>query len=32
MKGNTKQMMKLEELHKLGSEFKLNSWPDSSVG
>ena len=24
--------MKLEQLHKVGSESELNTWPDSSVG
>ena len=32
MKFNTEQTMKLEYLYKVGSEFDLNSWPDSSVG
>ena len=32
MKSNTEQKIKLEQLHKVGSECKLNSWQDSSVG
>ena len=32
MKLDTEQTMKLELLYKVGSEWKLNSWPDSSVG
>ena len=24
--------MKLEELFKVGSDYELNSWPDSSIG
>ena len=32
MKLDTEQTMKLEELYKVGSECKLNWWPDSSVG
>ena len=31
MKSDTEQKMKLEVLYKVGSECKLNSWPDSSV-
>ena len=26
---DTEQTMKLEQLYKVGSEFELNSWPDS---
>ena len=29
---DTEQTMKLEQLCKVGSEYELNSWPDSSVG
>ena len=32
MEVDTEQTMKLEWLYKVGSEFELNSWPDSSVG
>ena len=32
IKSDTEQTMKLEFLYKVGSEGKLNSWPDSSVG
>ena len=32
MKSDTEQMMKLEQLYKIGPECELNSWPDSSVG
>ena len=32
MKSDTEQTIKLEWLYKVGSECKLNSWPDSSVG
>ena len=32
IKLDTEQTMKLELLHKVGSECELNSWPDSSVG
>ena len=32
MKLDTEQMMKLEQLYKVGSEYDLNSWPNSSVG
>ena len=31
MKLDTEQTMKLEQLYKVGSEFELNSWPDSWV-
>ena len=32
MKPTPNKQMKLEQLHKVGSECELNSWPDSSVG
>ena len=32
MKCDTEQTMGLERLCKVGSEWELNSWPDSSVG
>ena len=32
MKLDTEQTMKLEQLYSIGSECKLNSWHDSSVG
>ena len=32
MNCDTEQTMKLEKLYKIGSEYELNSWPDSSVG
>ena len=32
MKSDTEQTMKLEWLYKIGSECKLSSWSDSSVG
>ena len=32
MKSDNEQTMKPEQLYKVGSECKLNSWPDSSVG
>ena len=32
MKLDTEQTMKLEYLYKVGSEWELNSWPDSQVG
>ena len=32
MKLDTERTMKSEWLYKVGSEFELNSWPDSSVG
>ena len=32
MKLDTEQTMKLEQLCKVGSEWKLNSWPDNLVG
>ena len=32
MKLDTVQTMKFELLYKVGSEYELNSWADSSVG
>ena len=32
MKCDTEHMVKLEWLYKVGHEYKLNTWPDSSVG
>ena len=32
IKCDTEQTMKLEQLYKVGPEWELNSWPDSSVG
>ena len=32
MKPDAEQTIKLEYQYKVGSECKLNSWPDSSVG
>ena len=32
MKLDTDQTVKLKQLHKVGSEWKLNSWPDNLVG
>ena len=32
MKYDTEQTMKLEQPYKIGYEFKLNTWPDSSMG
>ena len=32
MKCETGHTMKLEYLHKFGSDCELNSWPDSSIG
>ena len=31
MKSDTEQTMKFEKLYKVGSEYELNSFPDSSV-
>ena len=32
MKLDTEETMKLEQLYKVGSEYELNLWPDSSIG